>query len=190
MSSSVSSTVTPESESESESSERSKAILLAERSLYRLASSSFMIEERQYYKYQSSTDATTRSDTGLERKEEHNNVENGHAPEQSLSRPLVEPIGDKYLIFRKIINGGDTNAPCTASDDTSFDNTIVIGPAMYTLQGLREREDPEERGRGRVQSESRFRPGSGRVWDSPYAMALYCMDHPTIIRGKGLEVGR
>ena len=56
-----------------------------------------------------------------------------------------------------------------------------IGPALYTIDGLKDEEQHENETSGKI--------GAG-VWDNYYAMAMYFSLHPDIISGKGLEVGR
>jgi len=51
-----------------------------------------------------------------------------------------------------------------------------IGPVLHTVEGLQEDDDIDDLG--------------GSTWESSYVMALYCMQHPEIISGRGLEVGR
>ncbi len=54
----------------------------------------------------------------------------------------------------------------------SFDQNggvAKVGSALYTLQGLKD---------------------GGSVLESCYAMALFSMEHPQIVGGKGLEIGR
>ncbi len=76
----------------------------------------------------------------------------------------LEPLGDKSIIFR----GEEVR--------TGEDKGIVrVGPALHTIQGLKDEKDSAGLG--------------GTVLESCYAMALYCMENPEIISGKGLEVG-
>ncbi len=76
----------------------------------------------------------------------------------------LEALGDKSIIFRG-------EEPFEENDGVTR-----VGPALYTLQGLHDEKDSEGLG--------------GSVLESCYAMALYCMEHPEIVKGKGLEVAR
>jgi hypothetical protein len=53
-----------------------------------------------------------------------------------------------------------------------------IGPVLYTIDDLIDEEGSNTGGMG------------GSIWDKYYVMALYCIQHPDIISGTGLEIGR
>lgn len=72
----------------------------------------------------------------------------------------LEKLGDKCIVFRA--DDGVSN---------TVNGQMTVGPALYKVHGM---EGIEE----------------GSESDSSYAMALYCMKHPKIISGEGLEVGR
>lgn len=77
-------------------------------------------------------------------------------------------LGEKYLIIR----GGVTEESQVVSSNGQY--ATSFGPALYTVEGLK------------IDSND-FLP---QPWGSSYAMALFCMDHPGIMTGSGLEVGR
>ncbi len=90
----------------------------------------------------------------------------------------LEAFGEKCFIFR----GPEGKLDGAEPPEESFKKNGMprvytrIGPALHTVEGLQEEEDPDGLG--------------GSVWESSYVMALYCMEHPEIICGRGLEVGR
>lgn len=92
----------------------------------------------------------------------------------------LEPISTKSLIFRGVGSNdndvksewswrmdSDTNESSKKSMPRDFTR---VGPALHTINGLQEDDD--------------------RAWDDKFAIALYCMQHPEIINGEGIEVGR
>jgi hypothetical protein len=61
------------------------------------------------------------------------------------------------------------------ADPTVSGNSFLgIGPVLYTLEGMQ----MDSSGLG------------SSAWISKYTMTLFCMKHPELISGKGLEVGR
>lgn len=82
----------------------------------------------------------------------------------------LEPLGDKAIIFR----GAETKDGSEDPSDSGKPGVYTkLGPALYAVEGLTETEDPD-----------------GLEDASNYVMALYCMQHPEIIKGRGMEVGR
>jgi len=91
----------------------------------------------------------------------------------------LEPFGDKHFIFRDWEAKDDIPPPEeTLKMNGSPRMYSKIGKALYTVKDLKE-DDPGDDG-----------DIGGSVWDSSFALALYCMAHPEIIRGKGIEIGR
>lgn len=90
----------------------------------------------------------------------------------------LEPFGERCFILR----GGEDHDDGIEPPEESFKKNGMpriytkIGPALQTIKDLKEDEDDID-GLG------------GTVWESSYVMALYCMENPDIIKGKGLEVG-
>ncbi len=118
-----------------------------------------VVTERYLYRF-SPTDSDIQSPYAIEERQYY-----AVAADKSL-----EPLGDKSIIFR----GGERNESGNRnpSEDGKPGVYTQIGPALYALEGLKEQEDPD-----------------GLEDSSSYAIALYCMEHPKIIRGRGLEVG-
>jgi hypothetical protein len=81
----------------------------------------------------------------------------------------LKPVTDKFVIIRGEVSQADAAGASDNSDQT------LIGPALYGMAGLQDGSDLLE-----LESSS---------VDSSYAMALYCMQHPQVIQGKGLELG-
>ena len=84
----------------------------------------------------------------------------------------LKPVTDKFVIVRgEVTQQGDnvTTGKVNPSEQT------VIGPALYGMAGLQDGSDLLE-----LESSS---------VDSSYAMTLFCMQHPQLIQGKGLELG-
>lgn len=90
----------------------------------------------------------------------------------------LEPFGEKHFIFRDDVRKNpDVEAPEESVKKNGIPRVYTrIGKPLYTVKDLKEDDDDEELG--------------GSVWESSYVMALYCMEHPEIITGKGLELGR
>lgn len=90
----------------------------------------------------------------------------------------LEPFGDKCFIFRDGEAKDDgVNPPEGSLKKNGMPRVYTrIGKALYTVNNLQEEE--EEEGIG------------GSVWESSYVMALYCMEHPEMLTGKCMEVGR
>ena len=81
----------------------------------------------------------------------------------------LQPLDRKSFIFRgppREPEGNDTSRHCAK-----------VGPALFTVDGLN----------------GMYKEEKGRSFDSShyssFAMALYCMENPEIIRGRGLQVG-
>lgn len=91
----------------------------------------------------------------------------------------LEAFGDKCFIFRDAEAQDDgINPPEESFKKNGMPRVYTrLGKALFTVNNLKE-EDDEEEGVG------------GSVWESSYAMALYCMENPDILTGKGIEVGR
>lgn len=85
---------------------------------------------------------------------------------EMTKKRTLEPLGSKSIIIRGLTPGTGMRGEDTESE-------IKVGPALYTLKGMYEDEELVE---------SKVVSG--------YVSALYCMEHPEIIQGKGLEVGR
>lgn len=90
----------------------------------------------------------------------------------------LDSFGERCFIFRGGENANDGIEPPEESVKKNGMPRIYtkLGPALHCIKDLKEDEDDMD-GLG------------GTVWESSYAMALYCMAHPDIIKGKGLEVG-
>jgi len=91
----------------------------------------------------------------------------------------LEPFGGKCFIFRD----GEVKDDVLPPEESLRKNGTPrvhkrIGKALYTVKDLC--EESEEEGEDLL---------GGSIWDSSYVLALYCMEHPEIIRGKGIEVG-
>lgn len=81
----------------------------------------------------------------------------------------LQPFGGKTIIYRgKYV---EENGSSNESSSEKKNSDIKLGPVVYSVKGLKD-DDQCQKG------------------DSIYAMALYCMEHPEILSGKGLEVGR
>lgn len=89
----------------------------------------------------------------------------------------LEPFGEKCFIFRGPESKDDDVEPPEESVKKNGMPRVYtrIGPALHKVEGLQEEEDPDGLG--------------GSVWASSYVMALYCMENPEIISGRGLELG-
>ncbi|GFH60816.1 hypothetical protein CTEN210_17292 [Chaetoceros tenuissimus] len=89
----------------------------------------------------------------------------------------LEPFGEKHFIFRDDVRKNpDVEAPEESVKKNGMPRVYTrIGKPLYTVKDLKEDDGDEELG--------------GSVWESSYVMALYCMEHPEIITGKGLELG-
>jgi hypothetical protein len=92
----------------------------------------------------------------------------------------LEPFGDKCFIFRDGESKDDVPPP---EESLKKDGTPRvykrIGKALYTIKDLSEGVEEED--------EDLL---GGSIWESTFCLVLYCMAHPEIIRGKGMEVGR
>jgi len=90
-----------------------------------------------------------------------------------------EPFGDPCFIFR----GGeskddDVQPPAESVKKNGMPRIYTrIGPALHTLSNLKE-ADGDGDGLGDT------------IWEGSYVMALYFMEYPEVISGKGLELGR
>ena len=80
----------------------------------------------------------------------------------SAGEPVLKSLGGTFIILRR----------GSAYADGEGD-VCSIGPAMHSILGMKLEESEED--------------GSG--WESAYATALYCMEHPDVIKGNGLKVG-
>uniref|UniRef100_A0A7S3Q596 Uncharacterized protein n=1 Tax=Chaetoceros debilis TaxID=122233 RepID=A0A7S3Q596_9STRA len=90
---------------------------------------------------------------------------------EMTKKRTLQPIGGKSIILRGLTPNSGLSGD---GDDIITDSEIKVGPALYTMSGLYEEEEfPLE--------ESKIVSG--------YVSALYCMEHPEIIQGKGLELG-
>ena len=91
----------------------------------------------------------------------------------------LEPFGSKHFIFRDWEAKDDIPPPEETLKKNGTPRMYTrIGKALYTVKDLNE-DDPGDDG-----------DIGGSVWDSSFALALYCMAHPEVIRGKGIEIGR
>ena len=91
----------------------------------------------------------------------------------------LEPFGSKHFIFRDWEAKDDIPPPEETLKKNGTPRMYTrIGKALYTVKDLKE-DDPGDDG-----------DIGGSVWDSSFALALYCMAHPEVIRGKGIEIGR
>lgn len=79
----------------------------------------------------------------------------------------LKPVTDKFIIVRGEVSS--TTGEVLQQDQT------MIGPALYGMAGLQDGSDLLEL--------------EGTSVDSSYAMALYCMQNPQVVQGKGLELG-
>ena len=89
----------------------------------------------------------------------------------------LEPFGDKCFILRgpEYTDVEIEPPPETLKKNGQPRVYTRIGPSLYQMNNVAEEEEDESLG--------------SSVWDSSHAMILYCMAHPDLIRGKGLEVG-
>ncbi len=88
-----------------------------------------------------------------------------------LNDKTLKSIGGRSLIFR----GEADQAHHQRSNES--DRSVEVGPALHVIQGLQDISSG-----GNVDESS--------IWESNYAMALYCMHHPELISGRGIEVER
>mmetsp|Transcript_7839 Transcript_7839/g.14775 ORF Transcript_7839/g.14775 Transcript_7839/m.14775 type:complete len:482 (-) Transcript_7839:84-1529(-) len=90
----------------------------------------------------------------------------------------LEAFGDKCFIFRDAEASDDGVDPPEESLKKNGMPRVYtrLGKVLYKVNDLKE-GDEEEEGVG------------GSVWESSYAMALYCMENPDVFTGKGIEVG-
>ena len=88
-----------------------------------------------------------------------------------LKDKTLKSIGGRSLIFR-----GEADQVRHQRGNDS-DRSIAVGPALHAIQGLQD-----------INSEENVDETS--IWESNYAMALYCMHHPELISGRGIEVER
>ena len=110
---------------------------------------------------------------------------------------LLEPFGDKSIIFR----GAPVTVGKNEKDDTTRTGTgtaavgqsksgayAKVGPELYTVTNLRHMEMEMEMDIDKNMDNN----DSNNDDDSShnYVMALYCMEHPDIFMGRGLELGR
>ena len=95
-----------------------------------------------------------------------------------LDDKSLEPLGDKSIIFRgsgSKNDGAETENPSDHDSSSDIDVYTKIGPALYAVEGLRSQQEKDP---------------DGHKDSSNYVMALYCMEHPEVFQGRGLEVGR
>eukprot|EP00558_Chaetoceros_sp_UNC1202_P004917 CAMPEP_0197246920 /NCGR_PEP_ID=MMETSP1429-20130617/23539_1 /TAXON_ID=49237 /ORGANISM="Chaetoceros sp., Strain UNC1202" /LENGTH=441 /DNA_ID=CAMNT_0042707695 /DNA_START=22 /DNA_END=1347 /DNA_ORIENTATION=- len=88
----------------------------------------------------------------------------------------LDPFGDRCFILR---GGEKTDDEVEPPEESIKKNGMPraytrIGPALQSIKDMKENEDDEL---------------GATVWESSYVMALYCMENPDIITGRGLEVG-
>ena len=107
---------------------------------------------------------------------------------------LLEPFGDKSIIFRGAppavnvdVGKHEKDDPArTAAVGQSNSNSgayTKVGPELYTVTNLRHMEmDVDEN-----MDNNRKKDDDS---SHNYVMALYCMEHPDIFMGRGLELGR
>lgn len=91
----------------------------------------------------------------------------------------VEPLGsDRTFILRKPLLDTQTNVepPAEELKKNGMPRTYTqVGPAAYTIKNFSEATDDDDLG--------------GSVWDSSFALGLYCAANPDIIKGRGMELG-
>ncbi len=93
-----------------------------------------------------------------------------------LEDKSLECLGEKSVIFRGAGNQDGTGNPL---DHGSFSKDYTkIGPALYAVEGMHNSSTDKIR--------SSKEPGN----KTNLVMALYCMEHPEVFKGRGLEVGR
>ena len=72
-------------------------------------------------------------------------------------------------------DGAETENPSDYDSSSDIDVYTKIGPALYAVEGLQSQQEKDP---------------DGHKDSSNYVMALYCMEHPEVFQGRGLEVGR
>lgn len=91
----------------------------------------------------------------------------------------VEPLGsDRTFILRKPVSGVQSTVepPSEEIKKNGLLRTYTqVGPAAYSIKKISEAEEEDDLG--------------GSVWDSSFALALYCAAHPEFIKGRGMELG-
>ena len=89
----------------------------------------------------------------------------------------LEPFGDKCFIIRgPESDDSDVEPPPETLKKNGQPRVYTrIGPSLFKVDNVAEEDEEESLG--------------GSVWDSTYAMILYCMVNPDFVKGKGLELG-
>jgi len=102
----------------------------------------------------------------------------------SEDRTSLEPHGDKRFFLRADDNGNDddrSSPPEGVKKSSGQPRTYTrIGPSLYKMvHQVRERDDEDDE-----DSELGL-----TVWNSSFAMTLYCMANPHLVEGNVLELG-
>jgi hypothetical protein len=116
------------------------------------------------------------------------------AKDQSL-----QPLGEKSILFR---GAGSARTRSTTQNETKTNYVDVdanvytmMGPALYAVEGLKlqqqqqQKKNDNEKDKKNDKKNDKDKGGHEDDCSSSYVMALYCMEHPEMIQGRGLEVG-
>ena len=126
------------------------------------------------------------------------------AKDQSL-----QPLGEKSILFRgagstrtrstqnetKTSTETNTEHPSDHYVDVDANVYTMMGPALYAVEGLKlqqqqqQKKNDNEKDKKNDKKNDKDKGGHEDDCSSSYVMALYCMEHPEMIQGRGLEVG-
>ena len=129
-----------------------------------------IVTERSLYRFSSSSSSNSNKNESESKYKSNNIISSPYAMEErqyyavASDHQSLNPLGGKSIIFR---------GPPKPTSEKPNGAYTQIGPALYAIEGLKGEEDPD-----------------GLEDFSCYAMALYCMAHPDVIQGRGVEVGR
>jgi hypothetical protein len=116
------------------------------------------------------------------------------AKDQSL-----QPLGEKSILFRGA-GSTRTRTRSTTQNETKTNYVDVdanvytmMGPALYAVEGLKlqqqQQQKKNDKDKEKDKKNDKDKGGHEDDCSSSYVMALYCMEHPEMIQGRGLEVG-